>query len=164
MPQPKTNMKIALNSQNGLFWDFAVFFIAVGLGLLALYPAVIREDGWIAALPLSVLVIPISALLLNIGASSLIQAASYLELAPEEVRVSLFGRKIFSLPAEELAGLYIAWVRVKFGYGWQIGLSGRSIPELAWLQEQRLAQGVFTRNELPFMKRSGDWQRKFAEQ
>lgn len=164
MSQPKTDMKIALNSQNGLFWVFAVFFIAVGLGLLALYPAVIREDGWIAALLLSVLVIPISMLLLNMGASSLIQAASYLELAPEEVRVRLFGRKIFSLPAEELAGLYVAWVRVKFGYGWQIGLSDRSIPELARLQEQRLAKGIFTRNELPFMKRSGDWQRKFAEQ
>lgn len=164
MTQPKTDMKIALNSQNALFWAIAVFFIALGLGLLALLPAVIRENGWIAALLFALLLIPVSALALNMGVSALIQAAGYLELAPEEVRVRLFGCKIFSLPADELAGLYIAWVRVKFGHGWQIGLSDHSIPELAQLQEQRLAKGIFTRNELPFMKRSGDWQRKFAEQ
>ncbi len=164
MTQPKTGMKIALNRQPALFWAIAVFFIAVGLGLLALLPAVIREDGWIAALLFALLLIPASALALNMGVGALIQAAGYLELAPEEIRVRLFGRKIFSLPADELAGLYIAWVRIKFGYGWQIGLSGHNIPQLAQLQEQRLAKGIFTRNELPFMKRSGDWQRNFAEQ
>ena len=163
MPQPKTDMKIALNSQNALFWSLTVLAFAVGLWLLGLFPAMIWEDGWLAALLPGLLILPIGVLLLIVGVSSLIQAAGYLELAPEEVRVRLFGRKIFSIPAEKLAGLYIVCTPVRYGYGWQIGLSDHSIPELTQLQEQRLAKGIFTRNELPFMKRNGDWQRKFAE-
>lgn len=163
MTQPKTGIKIAMHKHTGLFWALTVFLFAVGLWLLGFFPAIIWEDGWLAALLPGLLILPISALFLIVGVGSLVQAAGYLEFAPEEVRIRLFGGMIFSVSAERLAGLYIVCTPVKYGYGWQIGLSNHSIPELAQQQEQRLARGIFTRNELPFMKRSGDWQQKFAE-
>lgn len=80
-------------------------------------------------------------------------------LFPEGIQVRLFGKVIQQIPVSELK--YI------FGIGndtaHYLCLSAWSVEELAQLWEKNLQNGYFSKQDLPFMKRSPGWQERFAQ-
>ena len=84
----------------------------------------------------------------------------YLILQPEEVQICLFGKVIQRIPASGLQYIYSAGTfRTTY-----LCLSALTPEELAQLREKKLQKGFFSRQDLPAIKNSANWQLKLARE
>lgn len=79
---------------------------------------------------------------------------------PEGVQIRVFNKPIRHIPVSEFKIL----CAVGEGKAHYLCLSGWNVEELAQRRESILQKGVFTRHELPFIKRSPDWEKRLARE
>ena len=79
---------------------------------------------------------------------------------PEGIQIRVFNKPIRHIPVSEFKLL----CAVGNGRQYYLCLSSWDVEELAQRRESILQKGVFTRHELPFIKRSPDWEKRLARE
>ncbi len=125
-------------------------FLILFLPLSHFFP-ILKEHGyWITALP----EILVFGIMLSYSFCSFYSVILY----KDKVILKWLGIKIREIPASE----FKSFCAVGNDREDVLCLSRYSFEEMVRMQEVRLSRGVFTKHELPFMKRKPNWQDDFA--
>ena len=109
-------------------------------------------------------VLGLSLICLWLGLKSLAKGQLRVHLVPEGIALSLFGRTIQTYPAEDMK---LACFVDKGSYQESnvfLCVSCHDLQELALLRRQTLEKNPYTRTNIPYRQRKGDWQRTFARE
>lgn len=85
-----------------------------------------------------------------------------IEIMPDKLVISRFGSWRKEIPLEELKlfAETVHYYKSRRIYG--LGISPYTVEELTRMQEEKLQKGIFSRQDLPFMKRKPGWEDRFA--
>ena len=144
-------------SSSAAIFYITFIYIGIKLGLLILliplshFFPIFKEYDWIRFIP--------EILTLGILISHPFCSFYSVLLYKDSVILKKFGIKIKEIPVSEFKSFCLV------GNDREdiLCLSRYSFEEMSRMQEARLARGVFSKHELPFMKRKPNWQNDFAK-
>jgi len=139
-----------------LWLALGAIVLCMVMGLVLILPAAIEDGPEILCALIFLLPLPILALRVFENLFTEIR------LAPEGITLSVFGKQTLLCPIGEIR-LFCKVTSFDRGKKiQQLVISPYSLGQLTALQEQKLKKGVFSRGDLPFMKRVAGWEENFA--
>lgn len=163
MVKPNRNVTVPLQLHPGFLYFALAFAFPAGLLITAMGLIGLFSFSVPLVLVSLLIAIPLGLLFLGCSTTFLGAAAASVEFSQEAVTLSAFGRQLRRIPVQALCGFYAVQIRIKGGFTWHLGISDLDIPALAQLRECQMEKGLFSRHDLPFMKRKGDWKTSFAK-
>lgn len=149
----------AVMSERWAVWLLAVMMLPLSAYMMACVLHIgFREGSYIGML----ILMPSALAVLAAAVGSVAALLARMHLTPEAILLTLGGYTLRRIPSADIKLFCIAGQHSKQGIVYRLGISRKSLEELAGLQEKKMQRDPGMRYPLSLMKQKNNWQRELA--